>query len=447
MAIASTGEQALADVEKHHPDIILMDIELQSKMDGIRTAATIRATHHIPIIYLTAHSEQPFLERAKITTPYGYLLKPFREDELRITIEIALYKHQTEQLLLKTNQRLEQEITKRQHIEEDLQKSEATLRSIFDSSPSAILLLDLSSTILECNQAAIELHQCGSKDEMLGKSLFRFIALQDIDKVQEHLTTILIQKSIKNLEYTLQTTTQRTLTGELSASMMQDAAGQPIAFVAIIRDITDRKKTHERLHQLSTAVEQSPSILVITDTRGTIEYVNPKFTEVTGYTAVEALGRDPSILNSEQQPSEFYQELWKTIQAGKEWHGDFCNRKKNGDLYWESASISAIKNPEGQITHFLKVSEDVTIRKHAEEQIHQQNEFLQTILESLSHPFYVIDANDYSIQLANSASGFANLSKLMTCYQLTHHHDTPCDGTEHVCPPRSGQGDQTTGGV
>ena len=172
-AIASTTEQALADVAKHRPDVVLIDIDLQSKMDGIQTAAAIRAAYNIPIIYLTDHSEQAFWERAKITGPSGYLLKPFYEDELLITIEIAVYKHQTDQALQETNQRLEQEI-KRQSIEEELQKTEATLRGILDSSPNAITMSDLQGTIIECNQAAIDMYRCGSKYDLIGKSALNF---------------------------------------------------------------------------------------------------------------------------------------------------------------------------------------------------------------------------------------------------------------------------------
>jgi PAS domain S-box-containing protein len=155
---------------------------------------------------------------------------------------------------------------------------------------------------------------------------------------------------IKNVEYTLLTQDHHLFPGQLSASVLSDSSVNPEAVVIIIQDISEQKKTHERLRQLSTAVEQSPSISVITDIHGKIQYVNPKFTVVTGYTAEEVIGQNPKILNSGQQPSKFYGELWATIRSGNEWRGDFCNRKKSGGLYWESASISAIRNPAGQIT-------------------------------------------------------------------------------------------------
>lgn len=124
-----------------------------------------------------------------------------------------------------------------------------------------------------------------------------------------------------------------------------------------------------QLQKLSLAVEQSPSIVMITDAEGRIEYVNPKFSEVTGYSLKEIMGRSPSFLKSGKVPDAEFKTLWETIKAGKEWQGEFVNRKKNGELYWERGVISSIKNSDGVITHFLAVKEDITKRKWAEETI------------------------------------------------------------------------------
>ena len=131
-------------------------------------------------------------------------------------------------------------------------------------------------------------------------------------------------------------------------------------------DITERKRTEEKLRELSPAVEQSPASIVITDCGGNIEYVNSKFIEVTGYTMAEVLGKNPRILKSGDKSPEAYRELWETITAGNEWRGEFLNKKKNGELYWESASISPIRDPAGRITHYVAVKEDITARKQAE---------------------------------------------------------------------------------
>lgn len=114
------------------------------------------------------------------------------------------------------------------------------------------------------------------------------------------------------------------------------------------RDITEQKRNQEALQQLSLAVEQSPSSVVITDPQGNISYVNRKFTECTGYTLQEALGQNPRVLNARQCTAELYRDLWSTITQGKVWHGEFCNKKKNGEIYWESATITPMTNPNGE---------------------------------------------------------------------------------------------------
>lgn len=131
-------------------------------------------------------------------------------------------------------------------------------------------------------------------------------------------------------------------------------------------EIAERRATEERLRQFSRAVEQSPASIVITDTKGNIEYVNPKFTEVTGYTAEEVNGQNPRVLKSGNNSPDFYRELWVTLSEGREWRGEFHNRKKNGEFFWEFASISPIRNAEGIVTHYLAIKEDITRRKEIE---------------------------------------------------------------------------------
>ena len=131
------------------------------------------------------------------------------------------------------------------------------------------------------------------------------------------------------------------------------------------------------LRQLSRAVEQSPSITLITDAAGRIEYVNPKFTQVTGYTLAEVVGQNPRLLKSGMTTAEEYQCLWETITSGNEWRGEMHNRRKSGEPYWVFASVSPIKDPAGTITHFVAVQEDVTERKRAEDEIRILNQELE----------------------------------------------------------------------
>lgn len=135
------------------------------------------------------------------------------------------------------------------------------------------------------------------------------------------------------------------------------------------RDITDRKKTEFELKKLTMAMEQSVNVVFITDVKGNIEYVNPMFEQVTGYLKEEAIGQNPRILSSGSVNNEDYENLWKTITAGKTWRNVYKNKKKTGTFYWSNSVISPIKNEKGEITHFLAVQEDITEKMVSEERI------------------------------------------------------------------------------
>ena len=138
------------------------------------------------------------------------------------------------------------------------------------------------------------------------------------------------------------------------------------------RDLDRTKQlaeANEALGTLRRAIEDSPTAVIITNRLGTIEYVNPRFCEVTGFSVKECLGRNPRVLKSGIHGTEFYRQLWNTVTEGKVWRGELCNRKRNGDLYWEYASIAPVKNTQGEITHFVAVKEDITERRRIEQSL------------------------------------------------------------------------------
>ncbi len=148
-----------------------------------------------------------------------------------------------------------------------------------------------------------------------------------------------------------------------------DDSGRAYRMAGSIVDITEGRNAQEQARKLSRATENSPASVVITAKDGTIEYVNPTFCKVTGYTLEEAIGNNPRVLKSGNLPESFYKNLWDTILSDKTWRGDFINKKKTGEEYWESASISPIKNNEAEITHFVAVKQDITERKQMEEEL------------------------------------------------------------------------------
>jgi diguanylate cyclase (GGDEF)-like protein/PAS domain S-box-containing protein len=136
-------------------------------------------------------------------------------------------------------------------------------------------------------------------------------------------------------------------------------------------DVTERKHTEDKLGQLSIAVEQSPVSVVITDLNASIEYVNARFTQVTGYSAAEAIGQNPRILKSGLTSKETYEKMWDHLSCGLPWHGEIVNRLKNGECFWESIQIAPVKNRLGVVTHYVAVKSDITERRQMEEEIRQ----------------------------------------------------------------------------
>jgi len=155
----------------------------------------------------------------------------------------------------------------------------------------------------------------------------------------------------------------------VSALVLRDADGKPLRMIGVNYDITERRLAEETRRNLARAVEQCPVTIVITDTDGTIEFVNPRFTELTGYTSEEAIGQNPRVLKSGDTPPEVFAELWSTISTGKTWEGNFVNKSKDGTLFWEHAVISPLLDETGAITHYLAVKEDVTEKRKILEEL------------------------------------------------------------------------------
>jgi PAS domain S-box-containing protein len=151
--------------------------------------------------------------------------------------------------------------------------------------------------------------------------------------------------------------------------------------------LTRLRRFTDQTRQLSRAIEQSPVSVVITDPEGNITYVNPTFTEFTGYTLKEVAGKNPRLLKSGETPPEEYKRLWQTICAGKEWHGTFHNRKKNGELYWELTSIAPIFNEHGKTTNFLSFKQDITDRKRVEDALRKSELHYRSLFENMLDGF------------------------------------------------------------
>ena len=183
----------------------------------------------------------------------------------------------------------------------------------------------------------------------------------------------------------------------------------------------ERREAEAEVRKLISAVEQSPAAIMITDPSGNIEYVNPRFCDLAGYRLEEVLGKTPGILQSGYTPRAEYRELWNTITAGGTWRGEFRNRKKNGEFYWENASISPIMGEDGAVTHFLAVKEDISARKRDLERIKEALAFNQTILDSAPIGIVIYNAAGDCIS-ANLAAGAIVGAEQAALLQQNYHN-------------------------
>lgn len=287
------------------------------------------------------------------------------------------------------------DITERRKAESNLQTSENQLRTLINAMPDFVCFKNSSGQWMVANDFALNLFSLkdvdyvGKKDSELGiYTPFHQAALDYCGSSDELAWELRVPM---RCDESISMPDGSTLIFDTIKIPEFDADGNRKGMVVVGRDITERKISEQELQKLSQVVMQSPDSIVVTNYDGIIEYVNPAACRITGYTEEELIGNNPSLLASGEIPKEKYRELWNTIKAGKEWNGEFHNRKKNGELYWESASISPLRNHKGEISHFLGIKEDITERKY--------NESVQQVLFNISK--LVIQTNDVKSLLRN----------------------------------------------
>jgi PAS domain S-box-containing protein len=262
------------------------------------------------------------------------------------------------------------DISQRKLAEEALKQSEARYRTLFENAPVGIYRTTPDGRILAANPALVRMLGFESFEQMASANLntefFGPEYLRD-----EFIETIEKHGGVAGLECVWHNKHGEALLISENARCIRDASGKTLYYEGTVEDITKRKKTEAENTRLVTAIEQSAEAVVITNTRGEIEYVNPAFTRATGYKREEVLGRNPRILKSGRHDEEFYKKLWSTILAGQLWQGEIVNQRKDGSLYTEQMSIAPVRGAQGEVTHFIATKQDITERKILESQLQQ----------------------------------------------------------------------------
>ena len=254
------------------------------------------------------------------------------------------------------------DITERKLAEEALKSSAEIYRNLVEKMPDGVYKSTHDGEFISVNPAMINMLGYDSKEELMSIDINKELYFEPEDR-----DLLVLNEEGKAFDvYKLKKKDGSEIWVEDHSWYNTDEKGNILYHEGILRDVTDRKRVEDELRILSRAVEQNPASIVITDILGQIEYVNPKFTKLTGYLPNEVLGKNPRLLKSGSTNSAEYSDLWKTILAGGEWKGEFKNKKKSGEEYFETALISPIKDEKEHITHFLAVKEDITRRKKDE---------------------------------------------------------------------------------
>lgn len=286
------------------------------------------------------------------------------------------------------------DITERKKAHSLIKESEKKFRTLFENAMVAIMLLDIKSfRIFDCNPAAEELF--GSSNNKIIHSLIQDLSpeFQISGENSEELINFYINKALSGektkFEWCFESENKRVL-AEVNLYKV-DINGNSLLQM-ICKDVTEKRKSEEQLRLLSQSINQSSSAVIITDLNGNIQYVNDTFTTLTGYTKDEVIGKNPRILKSGYTSPEIYKQLWEDIISGKQWSGEFLNKRKDGTLYWESARISPVKNNRGEITHFIGIKDDVTKLKKlldelkiAKAKAEETNRLKTNFLANMSH--------------------------------------------------------------
>jgi len=281
-------------------------------------------------------------------------------------------------------------------------------KTAFISSPVPIIIHQ-DGVLKLINDSALEFGNVKKINDAIGESAFRFVHKDSQEEAAKNIKNILAGGKSDVKQYKFQT-----FDGEprdvISKSSLFFIDNRPAVLVSFM-DITEYKKNEEKLNVIIKGIEASPASIVITDANGDIEYVNPKFCEITGFTENEAIGQNPRVLKSGIYKPEFYEKMWKVITSGESWRAEMLNKKKNGEFFWEYAIISPIKNEKGVISNYIAIKEDITRRKEIESKLIRNEKYFKTLFETAPDGIFEINKEGTIINCNREFANSVNSSK------------------------------------
>ena len=342
--MAANGEEAILQAKDHAPELVLMDIHIEGKVDGIEAARRINDERRIPVIYLTAYAEDETLNRAKATKPYGYLVKPCETRELHATIQMALERRKAEIAVERSDERLH-------------------------------LALDVASLgVWEWNADPKEFYAGGHLATILGgepklinggmAAVLDRLHPDDRDAAELGLRHDGAVSGVFRL---------RRLEGEhcwveIHARAYPAENGNVARLIGVIRDVTERRMLEDRLQQSGVALKTTAEAIVIVDTEQRIQSVNPAFTGLTGYPAEEVVGAGiEQIVHARRHSQNFYQRLALTTDG--HWQGEITVRRRDGGVFTAFEHVNAVRSSMGERSHYVIAFSDISAIRRSEAQL------------------------------------------------------------------------------
>jgi PAS domain S-box-containing protein len=277
------------------------------------------------------------------------------------------------------------DITERKRAEVALQAAQLFLTEIVNALPVRVFWKDKNLVYLGCNTVFARDAGIAGPEDIIGKDDRQMVWREQAEAFRSDDREVIMSGQSKLLIEESKTTPEgKTITVLASKIPLCDAKGEIIGMIGTYMDITARKRVQESQTRLAMAVEQATESVVITDTGGTILYANPAFEKTSGYTRAEALGQNPRILKSGKQDDDFYVQMWESLRRGETWSGHFINRRKNGTLFEEDASISPVRDAADKVVNYVAVKRDVTHEVQLEAQIRQSQKNAEEVLRKVS---------------------------------------------------------------
>lgn len=322
----------------------------------------------------------------------------YLNETLAVAIRLGLEQGRLAESLEHARHVAETALAERKGFEDDIRRERDFAESLIETAQAIVLVLDPQGRILRFNRYLEEISGYRLQD-VKGASWSATFLRNDRARAQEARKAALADLRTEANIKPIFAKDGREILVEWSEKTLKDPAGDTVGLLAIGQDVTLREKLTKSQRLLNAAMAQSSSSIMITDYDTRIVFVNAGFTQTTGYSLEEVIDRNPNLLKSGATPVETYRDLWATLAARRAWRGELCNRKKNGELYWEAANISPIVDAHGRITHYLAVKEDITRRKQVETELQDQKNFLATVLDNEPECVTVMAADGTLLQM------------------------------------------------